>query len=214
MNEQERHRIADRLRTGPAQALANLVADLRSLLQLARDQHSDWEPFIEAMLREAEDGIEALREIIEDLHLPLLFRDLGFVPWLQDFVQRSRERYNLDVAVEIPGDNLALSPEMGEVFLRVVQEAMRNIYKHAQASQVFIRIRPENNGIVLEIEDNGLGIDLSELSRVYTDLHPKFTHGISFMGSWVARVNGELSILRGSEGGTVVRVYVPYSTLE
>ncbi len=211
MNDQERHRIADRLRAGPAQVLANLTADLRSFLLLLQDQHVEWIPFIEAMLTEAEEGVEQLREIIEDLHLPLLFRDLGFLPWLQDFAQRSRERYDLEITLDVPNDEVDLPVEIGEVFLRVVQESVRNIHKHAQASQVVIRLRGDKDGLVLEINDNGQGFDHTQLARIYTDVHPKTTHGISFMNAWVTRVGGELSISRGEKGGTLVRVFVPSS---
>ncbi len=209
MEDQERHRIADRLRGGPAQVLANLVVELRSLLQVRGDTLGDLRPALENVLQEAEGGLQELREIIEDLGAPLLFRELGFLPWLHDFAHRSAQTAGLDVSVDVPPDLPRMHPEVEGVLLRIVQEAVRNVVKHARATEVAVRLREEDEDLILEIEDNGQGVDLERVSRMYTDLQPKATFGLAMMKQWAARVNGELSVHRRPGGGTVVRLLVP-----
>ncbi len=209
LDERERHRIADRLRSGPAQALANLTMELRGLLRILGDDVPEVRPALESALLEAEQGLRELREIIEDLHPPLLFRELGFLPWLRDFAQRASAERGLTVAVDAPDTMPALRPEVAGVLLRVVQESVRNVVKHARATELVVRVRPEPSTLVLEVEDNGLGLDPEQVTRLYTDLQPKSTFGLAMMKEWAARVDAEFGVYPREGGGTIVRLQVP-----
>ena len=209
LDEQERQRIADRLRGGPAQALANLAVELRTLLQMMDAEMGELQGGLKNALREAEDGLRELREIIEDLHPPLIFRELGFLAWVDDFARRTSQSHGLDVRVETPDTMPSLRPEVASVLLRVVQEAVRNVVKHAGATEVVIRLYPDLQDLVLEVEDDGLGVDPEQVKQTLTGLQPKETFGLTMMQEWAQRVSGTLTMHTKEERGTVVRLRVP-----
>ncbi len=213
LQERERHRIADRLRDGPAQVLANLLMEMRSLLYLMDGETFDIEalrPALENMLGEMEEGLQDLRKIIEDLYPPFLFRELGLIPWLKNLALRYREEHHLDVDVQVMEDLPPLAPEVESVLRRVIQEAMRNVVQHAQATRVVVRLyRDDVDRLVLEVEDNGLGLDVQRAYRTYTALQTKETFGLLMMEEWTRLVDGELKIIGNTGKGTLVRLCIP-----
>ena len=209
LQERERHRIADKLRDGPAQLLANLAMELRSLLYLLDDDIHSVRGALESMLHETEEGLAELREIIEDLYPPFLFRELGLLAWLKDFSERYSERYGLDIVVDAPETLGRMASSVESVLLRVIQESMRNVLKHANATQVVIRLRRDGNRAVLEIQDNGQGLDPAEVSYTYTAVQARETFGFPMMKQWAEMVNGELRVQSAPNKGTLVRLVIP-----
>jgi len=214
LQERERHRIADRLRDGPAQVLANVVMEMRSLLYLMGGETFDIEsirPALENMLQEMEEGLYDLRRIIEDLHPPFLFRELGLIPWLENLAVQYRDEHDLEMVVQVADGLDPLSEEVESVLRRVIQEAVRNVIQHARATKVVVRLyQDDEERLVLEVEDNGLGLDIQRAYRKYTALQTKETFGLLMMEEWARLVNGHLKILSRTGEGTLVRLQIPY----
>ncbi len=213
LQERERHRIADRLRDGPAQVLANLVMEMRSLLYLLDGETLDMDavrPALEKMLQEMEDGLYDLRKIIEDLRPPFLFRELGLIPWLENLALQYREEHHLEVDLQVAPDLDPISEDVESVLRRVIQEALRNVIQHARAGKVVIRLyRDEADRLVLDVEDDGLGLDIQRAYNAYTDLQTKGTFGLLMMEEWARLVNGHLKISGHAGKGTLVRLQIP-----
>jgi len=134
--EQQRHRLADRLRNGPAHLLANVAMELRSSLCLIDDDPSVVRAALEELVEELDEGLQEIREIIDDLRLPLILRDMGVRAWLQDMAQRYRHTYGLQVEIEAPAQAPRFPQPVEVVLFRVAQEAMRNVVKHARARRL------------------------------------------------------------------------------
>ena len=97
-----------------------------------------------------------------------------------------------------------LDPSWSIAFYRIVQEALTNITKHAQATEVHIELQREAEGIRLRITDNGIGIAEGSSSK------PK-SHGLVGMRERMRQIGGQLSVGRPPGGkGTTIEAFVPH----
>jgi len=212
LKETERERIADRLKQGPGQVLANLAIELRTLLYILDTNVENIRPLLEGMLSELELGLSELQDIIEELYPSITFRELGLVPWLKEIAHRYETQYNLRVNLQVDEDVVdALPPPVTNVFYRVTQEAMRNVAQHANAHQVLIQIYSDPSAWLLEVEDDGEGVTAERLMEIYSSLQAKKTFGLPIMHELAQSVGGELRVLTRSPKGTLVRLKVPRS---
>jgi two-component system sensor kinase len=155
--EEERYRIARELHDDLGQRLSALKMDL-TLLATDLDATGTSAELLErtaAMQRVIDDTVAAVRQISADLRPPLL-DELGLVPAIEWIAKDFRRRFGLIVSVhaqeeEVVGEHAAIS-----VF-RIVQEALNNVVRHADASRVEIEFARTDGFFELSIQDNGRG---------------------------------------------------------
>jgi signal transduction histidine kinase len=101
--------------------------------------------------------IDGLRRQIHALR-PLYLEDLGFVPAIEMLVRQVTQRYKLTYEFTVTGDPVALLPATIQISaFRIVQEALQNVVKHAQADRVQVRLAFSDNDLTLTVRDNGQG---------------------------------------------------------
>lgn len=199
---EERYRISREMHDGLAQTLGflGLQADrARNLLELGKtdDLAGEIEALHEA-LREAyldvRESIDGLRLAGEALHsLQGALRKI-----VSDFAARS------GIAARTRIDPLPdLAPEPALHLLRIAQEALTNVRKHARASQVEVVLAASEGFVELSVSDNGLGFDPSRSSG------PRH-HGLVSMRERADVCGGQLSIATGPGQGTRVLVRIPF----
>jgi signal transduction histidine kinase len=145
-------------------------------------------------------GIALKRRIIEDLR-PSSLDNLGLVPALQILCSDWSARSEVPVALEL--EPLTLSPERALATYRLVQEALTNVAKYAQASQVWVVLRadPLDAGqALLSVRDDGQGFDASQRTA---------GHGLAGMRFRVATCGGELQVDSAAGAGTTIRARLP-----
>jgi len=149
--------------------------------------------------------IEEIDSIIAALR-PALLDDLGLLPALRAYAADRLDP--LGVAWEFHvGHNKWCLPSSTEMALfRVVQEAISNIARHAQAHQVHITVLPEAEGIAVQVSDDGVGFDVNE-KLDFGRRQPSL--GLLGMQERLAAVNGRLQICSSPGKGTQLRIYVP-----
>jgi len=118
----------------------------------------------------------------------------------QEMFRGSPTRLRVDRPHELP--NLVILPELRHHILMVVKEALSNVAKHAQASEVWLRLRMEPRYVLLEVEDNGKGFDAVAGTG----------EGLGNMRSRVAELGGTFEKKTRAGGGTVIRFCVPLPT--
>jgi signal transduction histidine kinase len=153
-----------------------------------------------------DEVIASLRAICTDLHPPVL-DDLGLVSGLERLVNNTRASSDLDVSlvVETPnGERLGrLEPGLEIALYRVAQEALYNTLKHAQASQVTLKLERHDHTVQLTVIDNGRGY------RPARPHHGATLHlGILGMKERLRPWDGTLVISAPDYGGTVVSAEV------
>jgi signal transduction histidine kinase len=202
LQEEERQRIARELHDSTAQHLvaANLgLANLeRVVSQIPAGRRAVAE--IDGLLTEA---LRELRIFTYLLHPPNLAKD-GLQATLRDFAEGFAGRTGLVARIRIPEEVDNLPPEFQRAILRVVQEALTNVHRHADASHVSVNTRIRYGRLVVRIRDNGHG--LGGLHRL--DNSVRLGVGVTGMRARLEQFGGRLRIRTG-QGGTCVVAMVP-----
>lgn len=204
LQEEERQRIARELHDSTAQHLvaANLgLAGLEgALVQTPASRKAVTE--IERLLGEA---LRELRIFTYLLHPPNLAND-GLQATLRDFAEGFAGRTGLVARIRIPEEVDSMSPDLQRTILRVVQEALTNVHRHAGASQVSVNARIRSGRLVVRIRDNGHGM----AGRDRPDGPVRLGVGIAGMRVRLEQFGGDMRMKTGP-GGTSVMAIVPIS---
>ncbi|MDR5657944.1 sensor histidine kinase [Serpentinicella sp. ANB-PHB4] len=202
--EAERQRIARDIHDGPAQSLSNVVIKsevCEKLMVLDPGKAKQEIVDLKSSLRET---IKDIRKIIYNLR-PMSLDDLGFIPTVQQYVKNFEEETKTEVDFMILSQEGWEDSEISLCIFRVIQEALSNIRKHAEASLVKIKMEMSKSYIAVSIFDNGKGFDLkSEKTKEKIDSG----FGLMSMEERVKLLNGNLEIKSGINKGTKIIIRV------
>ena len=204
--EEEGTRIAREIHDELGGALTSLKWDLESLQKVVSESNDPsllqaLHGKVEAMLRLSETTISAVRRISSELR-PSVLDDLGLAAAIEWQARQFQTRTGIICHCEGSVENLDLDREQSTAIFRILQEALTNILRHAQATRVDIAIKEEASDIVLTVSDNGRGITADERSRLQS-------LGLLGMRERAYLVGGEIDIIGVDAQGTVVTVRVP-----
>lgn len=157
IREQEKSRVARELHDELAQSLTALKMDTIWVRdRVGRDDPALAER-VAGMLALLDSSVASTRRIAADLR-PLVLDDLGLVPAIEWLVQSFTQRHGVACELDID-ESLELGEPHATAVFRIVQESLVNVAKHAQATQVSVRVAREGDEIVLSVRDDGLGFD-------------------------------------------------------
>jgi two-component system sensor kinase len=157
VREDERRKVAQEVHDELGQTLTALKMDLHWLVRRVRGSPEAVRRKLKAMIELGEQTIAVVQRISSDLR-PKMLDDLGLAPaldWLAADFQR-RLRVDCSVNVELPAG--LVGGNAATVLYRVVQEALSNVGRHSLARHARVDLHLENGGIVLRVEDDGVGI--------------------------------------------------------
>lgn len=178
-----------KLKTGRLAALADLGEDARALT-------GEVGAAVEAGLVEAREAVAAMRlTSLEHADLAELLRRT-----LEDF----EDRFGLRVEFECQANLPPLPPRVEAEVLRIAQEALTNVRRHADATVVRVRAALDGDRLVIEVRDNGLGFDAEAVGPG--------TYGLAGMRERAALIGGTLEVRSAPRKGTGVRLDVPIRT--
>ena len=196
VSDRERRRIAGDLHDGPVQELAGLS------MRLSASAESTADPAQQQVLRESatavRGSVRTLRSAIVGVYPPNLEAS-GLGPALEDLTSRLRHE-GLAVSLDV-SDPAGYGSVVDQLLYRVCQEALRNVEKHAGASQIFVSVGRDDGSAVLTVTDDGRGIPAEAAGEGHM--------GLQIVDDLVRDAGGTLVVAPGPSGGTVVRVEVP-----
>jgi signal transduction histidine kinase len=207
--EEERARLANELHDGPAQALANLIFQTEVLERAIRSDAEAGDQELRSLRQMLTGELETLRAYINQLRPPLLEAD-GLDEALREAATRLTEHDGLPVDVRLEASPALIDEPARAVALRVAQEALRNISKHAAATRAWVYTRLERpksgseSAWLLEIGDDGRGFDVGALAGRTNRRH----FGLRFMRERSDLLGAQLSIETRPAAGTVVRLSI------
>lgn len=204
--ENERLRISLQMHDGPAQSMSNLV--LRAeICQRMLDRDAEMARAELSGLKTAINGtLQDVRRFIFELR-PMTLDDLGLVPTLRRYIQQYTDKSKVDVNFMAPNLDSRLPPHYEIAIFRFVQEALTNVSKHANASQVRVVVDNTGNSIHVSVEDDGSGFPLNE---VMDENSGRRNLGISTMRQQAeSLLNGEFGIESAIGRGTRVAAVIP-----
>jgi two-component system, NarL family, sensor histidine kinase DegS len=201
--EAERSRLAQDIHDGPAQALTNAIFQAEYIERIGAT-----DPAIAATeLRTLRDLLRRelanVRDSISQLRPPLL-DELGLEDALAEAVDRFRTLTGLSVTTDLTAPPGILEARQRTVALRVAQEALQNVRKHASAAQVVVRTELTDDDWVLEVRDDGRGFDVGAVAA-----RGRRNFGLQFMRERAELIGSRFDVRSRPDGGTVVRLAIP-----
>lgn len=205
---QERERLAREMHDGLAQALAFLYLKLqRTQQEAAADQSMHTMQNLQEIIDITERAQEEVRQAILGLR-SMVPRGLGLIPTLTEYLHEFSTRNGIPVTLESPEDRPVHLPPATEVQLvRIIQEALANVLRHAEASRGWVRIRWQDSCIQVHIQDDGRGFDPEMLAS-----SDRRHFGIQTMRERAEGVGGTLEINSTPGHGTRVVATLPTGT--
>lgn len=200
--EAERGAIAREIHDDIGGTLTKLKADIAWI----RRRHGDAPQMAERltdMVDLVDHTVAASQRIARDLRPGIL--DYGLVPALEWQIADFRKRTELEATLTCNVDEIQLPPEVSTAMFRVLQESLTNILKYAQATKVCVELFADDENITLEIQDNGIGIDP-------TDLQKSTSFGVRGMKERAQTLGGWLDINSGRGQGTTLMLSIPRQT--
>ena len=201
--ETERARLAQEVHDGPAQALSNAIFQVELIeklidsdLPLARSELH----YLRELLRRELDGV---RSFISQLRPPIL-DELGLNGAITDAVSRLRTLTGLDIATDLAAPTDGLTDAQRTVALRVAQESLQNVRKHAAATHVTVTTALRDDGWTLEVGDDGRGFDPGDMAA-----RGRRNFGLQFMRERADLIGARFDVRSHPDGGTVVRLVIP-----
>jgi two-component system sensor histidine kinase DegS len=201
--EAERSRLAQEIHDGPAQALSNAIFQVeyieRVLDRDPRMARTELRFMRELLRRELGD----VRTFISQLRPPLL-DELGLDGSINDAAETMAALTGTDVDTDLQAADTRLGDAQQTVVLRVVQEALQNVRKHAKAKRTTIETRVEDASWVVEVRDDGVGFDVGTVAT-----RGRRNFGLQFMRERAELIGAALEVSSRPDAGTVVRLAVP-----
>lgn len=201
--ETERRSIARELHDEIGQALTAVKINLQTLQHLSNA--SEIALPVHESISIVEVALQQVRSLSLDLR-PSLLDDLGLVAALRWYVDRQTQRAGIIGEFVVKRLETKLLPNLETTCFRIVQEALTNIVRHAQAQQVYIELRQQETQLHLVIRDDGVGFDVPSARE-------RATHGGSLgllgMEERTLLVGGQINIESVQQHGTKIHVCFP-----
>jgi PAS domain S-box-containing protein len=199
VREQEKSRIARELHDELAQSLTAAKMDAIWLRDHMPDD-AEAQSKLTVMLQMLDTCVAATRRIAADLR-PLVLDDLGLVPALEWVVQNFNQRTGVPCEL-IVDESLELEEPFATGVFRIVQEALQNVAKHAEAQQVEVEIQTAGDYLTLRVQDDGIGFRPSA---------PRKPQSLGLVGlrERAQLMRGELRVDSSPGAGTRVDARIP-----
>ncbi len=195
--EKERTRISRELHDGINGSLA-AVKMLTQSHQFSKEE-------ILAKTAEMIDQIsDEIRELSHNL-MPASLKRFGLITTLNDFLDKIRRGDTLDITLNYFGDFSRLSDHDKLMVYRIVQELVKNVLKHSQATECIVQLVSGEDMVSVTVEDNGKGF-ISEKGPMEID---ESGIGLRNVKSRIDMMDGKLDILSDQKSGTSIHIEIP-----
>jgi len=201
VQEEERTRIARELHDDLGQSLTALKMDVGGLLAMTAPSPAS-EPLRNRITRTLDETVTSVQRISSELR-PSVLDDLGLLPAIEAEAARFEERTGIECELSLTDEmQLHIEPVAVTAIYRIVEEALTNVSRHANASRVELRLRQRPEELLLEIRDDGRGITAEEV-------RDPFSLGLIGIRERAAFAGGMVHIEGVGGRGTIVSVRIP-----
>lgn len=202
--EEERKRIAREIHDDTIQALVVHYQHIYDLTSSVQGLPGDAISRIDELLQETNNMIGELRRLSQDLRPAALDR-LGLLPTLDRLASDVKTNSGIEIELRVIGAERRLPSEVELVLFRITQEALRNTWKHAQATSAEIIVEFAKGKTSVTISDNGKGFDAHQV--IDDPKHGKL--GLAGMMERAKLLGGTLTVSSESDKGTTLTAEVP-----
>ncbi len=203
---QERIRLAREIHDGLAQTLGFLklkITQLRAYLEQGESERAH--QTLQLLHQAISEAYMDARHAIDQLRISIY--DAPLAELLQEALDEFRESSGIPAEWVVEPQELRLPVEVNAQLVRIVQESLSNVRKHAHAHHVQIRAAIKGDWLILEVRDDGVGFQPEEVSR-----HSQY--GLRGMKERAELIGAELQIISQPNQGATVQVRLPLSQIE
>ncbi|MFZ6760065.1 CHASE3 domain-containing protein [Undibacterium sp. Ji50W] len=205
VSEKEKAKLARELHDEMGSNLTAISMDISVVTEKLKDKEPELAKQLQRTKRALLDTVDLKRRIIEDLR-PSLLDNLGLSASIQHYCEEVTAIAGLSYVADITEDFDTIDPAWSIALFRITQESLNNVIKYAQATEVKISLKRTEQGLWLQVLDNGIGIPTDAISK------PK-THGILGMRERALLLGGSFSVKSGPNNrGTVTETFIPFKT--
>ena len=203
--EEERNRIARELHDDTIQALVVLSRQLDNLVSSGKGFSKDRRAVLENLWQQTTSVLQDLRRLSQDLRPPMLDR-LGLLPSLEWLASDVSQYSGIAIKPQVLGTERRMPPEAELMLFRIAQEALRNMWRHSQATEAELIVEFEVGRIRITVKDNGKGFDLPSSVG---DLTRSGKLGLAGMQERARLLGGDIKIESAPGKGTSITVEAP-----
>jgi PAS domain S-box-containing protein len=203
--EEERKRISRELHDVIAQTLTGINVRLALLKKEAALNPKGLDLKIASTQQLVEESLEIVHQFARKLRPPVL-DDLGLIPALHSFTKSFTESTGIHIHLTVFAGVEALDIAKRTVLYRVVQEALTNVARHAQASRVEVSVLKLPRAVCLTLSDNGKSFHVERVLLATNNKHL----GLVGMRERVEMVGGSFSVESAPGVGTTIRAQIPF----
>jgi signal transduction histidine kinase len=200
---EERARLAREIHDTLAQGFVGISSQLDAVAQSMPEGETPARSYLELARRMARHSLTEARRSVMDLRASVL-EGQDLIQAIESGTRQLTAGTGVEVSVEVSGPVKQLPGEMEQHLLRIAQEAVTNVLKHAQASRIRVKLQLEARRLFLRIIDNGRGFDQQD---AFATRGGHF--GLLGMRERAERLGGELKLASQPGKGTEVEVTVP-----
>ena len=201
VREAERIRIARELHDELAQWLTALKMDVSWLAARLPKSETRLTEKTGKMKEVVDATVAAVRRIASDLR-PVMIDDLGLVPAIEHLLHEFSQRTSILVSLDARTEGVEFHDPVATAVYRMVQEALTNVARHAEATKVEVSMAVEGEALSVSVRDNGRGIDEGGLRKAKS-------YGVLGIRERAQTLGGSARIYRAERGGTIVEIRIP-----
>lgn len=198
----ERNRLARELHDAVTQSIFSMTLITRSALILQERDPQQVKDKLLQLQDLAQGALQEMRGLIYQLRTFSVEED-GLFPVLQTLIDSVNGRGDLQITLVSEQKTLPLAPAQEQELYRIIQEAVNNIVKHAQAGHAVIHVALQDTVVSAAINDDGIGFDPARLNK------DRIHIGLNSMRERAQELGGTLEIITRPGQGTEVRAVVP-----
>jgi two-component system, NarL family, sensor kinase len=195
--EKERTRISRELHDG-------INGSLAAVKMLIQSHQFSKEEVLEKTSEMIDQISDEVREISHNL-MPASLKKFGLITTLNDFLDKIRRGDTLNITLNYFGDFSRLSDHDKLMVYRIVQELVKNVLKHAQATECIVQLTSGEDMVSVTVEDNGKGF-ISGKGKIESD---ESGIGLRNVKSRIDMMDGKLDILSDQKSGTSIHIEIP-----
>ena len=199
--EEERRRISREIHDGPAQMMANVLIRADIVDRTYRERSPE-EALVEikSMRKMVRESLYEVRRIIYDLR-PMALDDLGLVPTIRKYLQTLSDYHGLTIHFQEQSNHDRLEEKYEVAVFRLTQEAVQNAIKHAEATEIDVKLVVLRTRVNVSVKDDGKGFALDETKSQ--------SFGLIGMRERVDMLDGTLELTSNPGKGTHVFINIP-----
>lgn len=205
---EERQRLAREIHDTLAQGFTSIVMHLEAAEQALPDETDTASKHVAFARQTARDSLVQARRVVSDLR-PIPLEESTLTDAITRTAARWTDETGIQTRVNFTGSAETLHPEIEVTLLRALQEALANVRKHAHASQVTVTLSYFSTGVILDVQDNGIGVRGRSANG-----HLSGGFGLQAMRERVAELHGTLLIESEPNEGTTLVVEIPLAGKE